>query len=73
MERYFIRDARNNVAGNPKGYPTFRGAERQVKMPGSKAFNQVWNVFNEVSDELDKQGEPQSGRLIHSIKLEKVA
>jgi hypothetical protein len=66
---FFIRDARNAVAGNPKGYPTHKGAERQANMVGSKAFNQIWNVFNEVNDALDKQGEPQSGRLIYSIKL----
>lgn len=72
MKRYFITDAKGNVAGNPKGYPTHKGAERQLNMVGSKAFNQVWNVFNEVSDQMDAQGVPASGRLISKIKLENV-
>lgn len=70
MAKYFITDARGNIAGNAKGYPTYKGAERQANMQGSKAFNQIWNVFNEVSDEMDKRGEPASGRLIYEIKLD---
>lgn len=70
--KYFIRDAKGNIAGNPKGYPTYKGAERQLNMVGSKAYNQVWNVFNEVSDQMDAQGVPASGRLISSIKREGV-
>lgn len=72
MSRYFIRDALNNLAGNTKGYPTYKGAERQCNMIGSKAFNQIWNVFNEKSDRMDAEGEPASGRIIYSIRLEAI-
>lgn len=68
MANFFIRDARNNVAGNPKGYPTYKGANRQAVIIGSKAFNQIWNVFNEVGDELDAKGVEKRSRLIYSIK-----
>lgn len=72
MERFFIRDARNNVAGNPKGYPTHKGAERQMNTKSSKAFKQVWNTFNEVEDELDAKGVDKRDRLIYKIKGESV-
>ena len=73
MERYFIRNCLGEVVGNVKGYATYKGAERQCNMTSSKVFANIWNVFNDESDKMDKQGLPASGRLIYNIKLEKVA
>lgn len=70
MKRYFIRNCLNQVVGNPKGYPTHKGADRQANMKTSKAFADIWNTFNVESDKMDAKGVPASGRLIYSIKLE---
>lgn len=70
MKRYFIRDCLNQIVGNPKGYLTHKGAERQCNMTSSKVFGQIWNTFNTESDKQDAQGVPASGRLIYSIKIE---
>lgn len=67
-ERFFIYDCLGNIAGNPKGYSSHKQAQKQLNTQGSKAFNQVWNVFNKRSDELDALGAPASGRLIYEIK-----
>lgn len=74
MERYYIRDCQDNIVGNPKGYATFKGAERQAEMRGkngSAASRAIWKAFYQVEDELIAQGENTNGRPIYSIKLQK--
>jgi hypothetical protein len=41
--RYFIRDCEGRVIGNPKGYDTFKGANRQANH--GKANRQAWNHY----------------------------
>ena len=66
---YFIYDCFNNVVGNPNGYPTFKGANRQANMRTSKAFKAIWVNFHIQNEVLDAAGEPQYGRRIYSIKV----
>lgn len=66
---YFIYDCFNNVVGNPNGYPTFKGANRQANMRTSKAFKAIWDSFHIQNEALDAAGEPQYDRRIYSIKL----
>lgn len=47
-DRYFIRDCKDNIVGNPKGYPTFRGADIQANSVGSKAYEAIWTAYDEA-------------------------
>lgn len=70
MKRYFIRDCKGNIVGNLKGYPTYKGAERQAEMRTAKAHKAIWLAFNANEANLDALGDPKSGRLVYEIKLE---
>lgn len=65
MERYFIRNCIGQVVGNPKGYATYTGAERQATMKSSKTFQAIVDAF-------DAEAAKMSNFLRFSIKLEKV-
>ena len=61
---FFIFDCNGAIVGNPKGYRTHKGAERQCKLNGnSKVMQTLWNRFFERA---------QSGNgtksLIYSIR-----
>jgi hypothetical protein len=43
--RYYIFDCNNNVAGNLKGYRTFKGATQQASSPKSKLNKYLWFMF----------------------------
>jgi len=43
---FFIFDCMNNIAGNKKGYLTFKRACRQVANQSSKVFNQLMQAYN---------------------------
>lgn len=45
---YFILDCFGNIVGNPKGYRTIKGANREQNRRGSKAFNAIWPAFYEA-------------------------
>lgn len=72
MKRYFIRNCKGNIVGNLKGYPTYKGAERQAEMHTAKAHKAIWSAFYENEANLDALGYPKSDRLIYEIKLEEV-
>ena len=55
---YFIYDCNDNVIGNPKGYRTFRGAERQQNF---NLRTLIWEAFYSRSNKADNQ--------VSSIKL----
>lgn len=40
---YFIYDCNDNVVGNPKGYRTYRGAERQQN--SGKLYSKILDIF----------------------------
>ena len=44
-DRFYIYDCNGEIVGNPKGYPTIKGAIRQQNMPGSKAYNALWKAY----------------------------
>lgn len=46
MQKYFILDCFGQVCGNPKGYPTFKGAEVQQNYRKSKAYKQLVRAYN---------------------------
>lgn len=56
---YFIYDCHGSVVGNPKGYRTFVGAERQANGK-SKVSQTIWERFYARSNKDD--------RLVSSIK-----
>lgn len=66
---YFIYDCFNNVVGNPKGYPTFKGANRQANMRTSKTFKAIWDSFHIKNEQLDAAGESQYDRVIYWIRV----
>jgi len=43
---FFIFDCMNNVAGNKKGYLTFKVASRQADNQSSKVFDQLMQAYN---------------------------
>ena len=61
-QRFFIRDCTDTIVGNPKGYPTFKGANIQANKPGSKAYNAIWAAYDKA-----KSVNPEH-RHIHSIR-----
>jgi hypothetical protein len=63
-QKYYIRDTNNKIIGNPKGYPTYKGAERQANH--GKARNAAWQEYYKHHDE----NPGSSNNLVHSIKLE---
>lgn len=47
-QRFFIRDCNDTIVGNPKGYPTIKGANIQANKHGSKAFNAIWEAYHKA-------------------------
>ena len=41
MDNYFIYDCTGQIVGNPKGYPTYRGANQQAFSTKSKAYADI--------------------------------
>jgi hypothetical protein len=48
--RFYIRDCFGNIAGNPKGYRTMRGALIQADSRKSKVHWALWQRFNTWED-----------------------
>lgn len=71
MDKYFIYDCNGVVVGNVKGYPTYRGAERQAEQGTAKAHKAIWEAFYAKEGSLDAHGYPKQDRLIYEIKLVK--
>lgn len=46
MDRFFILDCNEKIAGNPLGYATIRGAIRESERKGSPAFRAIWSAFD---------------------------
>lgn len=65
---YYIRDCNGQIVGNPKGYATFKGADRQASGVKTKAARAIWAAFDVKGAQLDKEGAPAGGRLIYTIK-----
>lgn len=42
---FYIFDCENKLIGNPKGYKTHKGAQRQCENNGSKVKTQIWINF----------------------------
>jgi len=47
MSNFFIFDCNDNIVGNPKGYPTIKGAIIQENKSGSKAYNAIAKAYSE--------------------------
>lgn len=73
-ERFFIRDCHGNIAGNPKGYRTFRGANAQADSVKTTTGRALWATHEAHVTAQEKAGRTgwQIDRLIFSIALEKV-
>lgn len=67
---FFIRDCYDNIVGNPKGYRTHKGADKEANRKSGKTFAAIWNNFNQKQDEQTKAGVTghQRDNLIYSIK-----
>lgn len=67
---FFIFDCDGNIVGNPKGYKTHRGAQRQCNLESSKPtkiMSLLWDRFHYSEQKSTDR------RLIYSIKwVEKV-
>ena len=61
---YFIYDCNGNIVGNPKGYRTYNGAERQQNSKKSIANKAIWNAYY-----LKASNPTNSDNLVCSIKL----
>lgn len=62
---YFIYDCNGKVVGNPKGYRTFVGAERQQNYAYSPARSAIWKAYDEKYGRDNKS----PNQLVSSIKL----
>jgi hypothetical protein len=45
MKTYFIYDCASQIVGNPKGYPTYRGASQQAFSTKSKAYAEIRSAY----------------------------
>lgn len=45
VSMFYLYDCQNRIVGNPKGYRTIIGAEREARKKGSKAYQQIWSAF----------------------------
>ena len=61
---YFIYDCNGNIVGNPKGYRTYNGAERQQNSKKSIAYKAIWDAYY-----LKAPNPANNDRLVCSIKL----
>jgi hypothetical protein len=52
-DRFYIYDCNGSIVGNPKGYPTIKGAVRQQNMTGSKAYRALWKAYTERKNRED--------------------
>jgi hypothetical protein len=50
--KYFITDHNGNIAGNAKGYRTFRGASQQANGK-TKLRNTLWDIFYARTNKSD--------------------
>jgi len=62
-KRYFIYDCYGNIAGNPNGYRTFKGANRQAVGRNCNAYRQIWQAY------YKSEKENPSIELIYKIML----
>lgn len=64
---YYIRNARGEIVGNPKGYRTLKGAEIQAN---HRLYSELERVGKEVHDAYVLANPEYSGRsyLIYEVK-----
>jgi queuine tRNA-ribosyltransferase len=43
---FFIRDCNDAIVGNPKGYPTFKGANIQANKQNAPAYRAIWSAYD---------------------------
>ena len=68
--RYFIYDCNEKIVGNPKGYRTFRGAEREYNRRGSPAYRAIWASYYAKQAEYFASGVAiPKDRFISAIRL----
>lgn len=60
---FYIRNCNGDIVGNPNGYRTHKGAQRQAEMRTSKAYAQIWHDFYASETSENKK----ENRLIYSI------
>jgi hypothetical protein len=51
--RFFIYDCEGNIAGNPSGYRTMRGALQQAESRHGKAYRHLWRTFYASQEKKD--------------------
>ena len=61
-KRFFIFDCNDNLAGNPKGYRTMRGAIQQADSRFSRVHRELWDRHNAWHDRNP------SHNLVYSIR-----
>jgi hypothetical protein len=68
---FFIRDCNDAIVGNPKGYPTFKGANIQANKPNAPAYRAIWTAYDmrEMMYEQTCMPVPLRARGIHSIRF----
>lgn len=68
---YFIRDCKDQIVGNPKGYRTMRGAASAESNPRSKARDAIYAAYDARAAQEIAAGVPleQRRRNISSIRL----
>ena len=52
--RLFIYDCNGDIAGNPKGYRTLRGAMQQAQSKHSKTYRELWRRYEEREDKTNR-------------------
>lgn len=61
---FFIYDCNDQVAGNPKGYRTFRGANQQANGRKSKLYRTLWDRYY-----AKREADPEC-RLVNRITIQ---
>lgn len=61
-DNFFIFDCEGNIVGNPKGYRTMKGAQRQQNSHNSKVYRQLWGAY-----------ENRTGAALESNLVSKIA
>lgn len=61
---FYIRNCNGQIIGNPKGYPTHKGAQHQAESKTSAVHARIWADFY-----AHEEGNKAKGNnLIYSIK-----
>ena len=68
---FFIYDCNGAIVGNPKGYPTFKGAHIQAHKRNAPAYRAIWAAYDARAVSYDNNRTPLENRKynISSIRL----